>query len=212
MINVTPALSKADLTTLEEKRNSNELYIKKLIKIVHFLARNNLPVKELYPKMIFFLSNEMEEPVISQYLNTAARNATYDSSDSCDSLLVSLDTYLKSSTTKNIVCASDIVLFADEATSAARKEMLGIFLSYYNEVTKKLELDFISLVSVPSTKSETLIDKIKEILEDRGIDITKTRFTCFDGTNSMSGEKNGVQRRYKNYAPFSVYVNCRCHR
>ena len=28
----------------------------------------------------------------------------------------------------------------------------------------------------------------------------------------MSGEKNGVQRRYRNCAPCSIYVNCRCHR
>ena len=44
------------------------------------------------------------------------------------------------------------------------------------------------------------------------INITKTRFVCFDGANSMSGEKGGVQRHYQNDAPFSIYVNCRCHR
>ena len=38
----------------KEKSKANELYIEKLIKIVHFLACNNLPVKELYPKMIKF--------------------------------------------------------------------------------------------------------------------------------------------------------------
>ena len=37
----------------KKKSKANELYIEKLIKIVHFFARNNLPVKELYPKMIF---------------------------------------------------------------------------------------------------------------------------------------------------------------
>ena len=35
---------------------------------------------------------------------------------------------------------------------------------------------------------------------------------CFDGTNAMSGEKTGVQRRYRCEAPFSIYVNCWCHR
>ena len=28
----------------------------------------------------------------------------------------------------------------------------------------------------------------------------------------MSGKKNGVQRRYRNCAPYSIHVNCRCHR
>ena len=29
-----------------------------------------------------------------------------------------------------------------------------------------------------------------------GIYITKTRFVCFEGANSMSDEKSGVQERY----------------
>ena len=41
-----------------------------------------------------------------------------------------------------------------------------------------------------------------------GIDITKTRLVCLDGANSMSGEKSSVERRYRNDAPFSIYVNC----
>ena len=40
-------------------------------------------------------------------------------------------------------------------------------------------LDFISLVSVSSLKSENLIEKVKEIMMDRGTDITK-RFVCLD--------------------------------
>lgn len=209
---IEEAIGRVDKQTLKEKENTNELYITKLIKIIHFLARNNLPVKELYPKVIKFMAEEIEEPVTKQYLASAAQNATYDSSDSCDSLLVSLDAYLKNTTLKRIVAAADIVLFADEATSVARKEMMGVFLSYFDEDSKKFNLDFVSLVSVPSTKSEVLITKMKTILEENGVDIKKTRFVCFDGTNSMSGEKSGVQRRYRNDAPFSIYVNCRCHR
>ena len=37
------------------------MHIEKLIKIVHFLARNNSSVKELYSKRIKFLSDEIIE-------------------------------------------------------------------------------------------------------------------------------------------------------
>ena len=47
------------------------------------LAKNKLPVQEIYPKMIQFLSDEMEEPVTRQYLQSSAKNATYESSGSC---------------------------------------------------------------------------------------------------------------------------------
>ena len=96
--------------------------------------------------------------------------------------------------------------------SLQTKEMMGVVIGYFDEFLKSLIWDFISLVSVSSTKSEILIEKIKEIMMNCGIVITRTRFVCFNGTNSMSCEKSGVQRHYQNDAPFSIYVNCRCHR
>ena len=87
------ALRSAELLSLQEKQQTNELYLTKLIKTVHFLARTNLPVKEMYSKMIPFLSDEMEVPVLRQYLESSAKNAAYESSDSCDSFLVSLNSY-----------------------------------------------------------------------------------------------------------------------
>ena len=183
---IDDALSKADNQTREEKSESSTLYISKLIKIVHFLARNNLPVKELYDKVIKFLAEELEEPVIKQYLETAARNATYESSSSCDSLLLSLDTYLCKSTDNRLQTANDIVVFADEATSVARKEMMGLFVSYFDEESKSFQLDFVSLAAVSSTKSEILIEKMKEILKEHGVDVIKTRFVCFDGTLAVT--------------------------
>ena len=115
----------------------------------------------MYPKMIRFLSNEMEEPVIRQYLEPSAKNATYGSSDSCDSFLVSLNPYLRNVTFQHNVSANDIALFADEVASAARKEKTDVFIGYFYEVSKSFMLDFISLISVSSTKSEILIEKIK---------------------------------------------------
>ena len=52
---IEDTLSKSDKKTTEEKNRSNEIYIGKLIKAIHFLAANNLPVKELYPKLVRLL-------------------------------------------------------------------------------------------------------------------------------------------------------------
>ena len=81
--------------------------------------------------MIQFLSEEMEEPVIRQYLESAATNATNESSGSCVfffsfsnffccvSFLVSLNCFLRNTTGQRTVAANDIVLFADKATYGA---------------------------------------------------------------------------------------------
>ena len=156
-VQIEKTLNMADKETRKEKENTNELYISKLIKIVYFLGRNSLPVKELYPKLIKFLVEEIEEPIIKQFLESAPMNVTYDSSDSCDGFLLSLNQFLQ------------------------------------NLSDKELQLAV-------------------EILSERNVDTVKTRFVCFDGTNAMNGEKNGVQRRCPNCAPYSIYVNCHCHR
>ena len=53
---------------IEDRAHANELYIGKLVQIVHFLSRNNLAVKLLYPKFVEFLSSELQEPITKQYL------------------------------------------------------------------------------------------------------------------------------------------------
>ena len=194
---------------IEKKNKANELCVEKLIRIVHFLARNNLPVKELYPKMIKFLSDEINEVVIKQYLETRPKNTAYGSCDSCDSIIVSLNSHLKEKSIPTIVKAVDLVIFAVEATSAARKEMMGLFLSAYDEEEKELTLEFVSIASIASTKFEVLMDKVQEILLN---DVSKTRFSCLEGTNTMPGESTGLQRRICYVASFSIEINCRYNR
>ena len=49
------------------------------------------------------------------------------------------------------------------------------------------------------------MDKVQEILLNN-IDISNTRLSCLDGTNTMSGERTSLQRRIRNVAPFSYIL------
>ena len=73
-------------------------------------------------------------------------------------------------------------------------------------------MDFVSLVEVSSTASDIVMEGVVNTLKARDIDIKKVRFSSLDGTNSMSGFHNGLQRRLRNHAPHAIYINCRCHR
>ena len=53
----------------------------------------------------------------------------YDSSDSWNSVIVSLNSHLKQKFISTIVNAVDLVIFANEAKSAISKEIVGLFLS-----------------------------------------------------------------------------------
>ena len=58
------------------------------------MACNKLPVKELYQKIIKFLPDEMNEISWKNHY-ILWKNAAYDSSDSCDSIIVSPNPHLK---------------------------------------------------------------------------------------------------------------------
>ena len=94
------------------------------------------------------------------------KNATYQSLDSGDSFLLFLNTYFKELVIESACHAQDIVLFADEVTSAARKEIIRIYISYFYENSKSFCLDFLTLQSISSTKSEAIIDRTKKVLSD----------------------------------------------
>ena len=89
-----------------------------------------------------------------------SKKCCFDSCDSCDSTIVFLNSDLEEKSISAIVNAVDLVIFAVEATSAARKEMMGLFLSAYDEEEKELTLEFVSIASIASTKFEVLMDKV----------------------------------------------------
>ena len=62
-----------EISTDQQIDKATWLYVEKLIRIMHFLARNNVPVKELYEKMIKFSSDEINVPMIEQYLKTCPK-------------------------------------------------------------------------------------------------------------------------------------------
>ena len=141
----------------EDRSNANELYITKLIQIGHFLDRNNLPVKFMFLKFINFLADEMQEPIIKQSLESCNKNATYTSSDSCDSFLQAIDKFYSDDANARIKKNKDFTIYADESTSAARKEMLGIFIGTYDEEQNDVVINYLLLAQVSSAKSEIVI-------------------------------------------------------
>ena len=67
------------------------------------------------------------EPIVKQYLEKYSKNAAYDSLDSCDSILVALNSHLKEKLINTLI---------NEAKSAARKEIMGLYLNAYDKEKK----------------------------------------------------------------------------
>ena len=50
-----------------------------------------------------------------------------------------------------------------------------------------------------------------DFIRDKNIDINAIRGLGFDGTNTITGTRTGVQRTVRVHATSALYVNCRCH-
>ena len=87
--------------------------------------------------------------------------------------------------------------------------MLGIFISSFDEVTKKVFKDFIFFAEVSPTASETAM---AAFVERSRYGHKQIRLLLFMLPNFMFGKTKVVQRRIKNYASHPVYMNCRHHR
>lgn len=102
---------------------------------------------------------------------------------------------------------------ADETTDIADRAELTIFICYVDSDTHSVTEEYLGLVEIVGNKgAKELFDKICEVLLEKAIDVTLMRFNGFDGTNTMSGEISGLQRRFRHVNPHSKYINCRNHR
>ena len=70
----------------------------------------------------------------------------------------------KSKSNERIKKYDDIVLYADESMTAARKEMLGIFLAIFDKTEKKFKIEYVTLIEVSSTKPEIVMHAIEKTL------------------------------------------------
>ena len=170
-----------------------------------------MPAKELYPKLVSFLADDIEEPVVKQYLDTCKKMRLVNLQIAVTPFFYHWIPTSKSSETKGLVILR-ILFCLQMKQPQLQSNKWSEHMCYFDENSKSFCLDFLTLQSISSTKSEVIIDKIKEVLSEQSIDLSRTWFVCFDGTNAISGEKIRVQRRYWCEATLSIYVNCGCHR
>lgn len=94
--------------------------------------------------------------------------------------------------------------YADESTDVSSKEELSICARW--ERDSKPGEHFIGIV--PAKETTAISSYLCAFLES---EITTMPGLGFDGTNTMSGQRSGVQKRLRLHSPSAVYVHCKCH-
>ena len=200
------------LASDRKSKQRNRRIIKKFLKTTYFLARKKWAVRENFADVIDFI-RDLGDVDITDHLRESSKRATYLSTTSTDEFLKCLSDHLEEDFLSSLAAASEFSLMADETTDIADRAQLSIFIRYVDAHSNLINEKFIGIVEVIGSKgAEALCDKICEVLQEKGIDKQLMRFNGFDGTNTMSGEISGLQRRFRHLVPHVKYINCRNHR
>ncbi|XP_053406405.1 SCAN domain-containing protein 3-like [Mercenaria mercenaria] len=103
-------------------------------------------------------------------------------------------------------------LIIDESTDIGNKKQLLAYIQYLDEDGVKCALLENMLITTSHANAETITCKIKDCLERKQIDISKMVGIGTDGASVMTGSKNGVVKRLKDFAPSLIGVHCAAHR
>ena len=191
----------------EEKKRNREL-MKKLIRSLYFLVRNRIPHTTTFENLITLqIDNGNQE--LREHKLTCPSNATYLSKVTTAELLSSISNHIEQGLLARLNASQYITIMADESTDVSCNEELCICARWL-ENGRPVE-HFLSILPVHEVNAEALTTYLLKFIRDKCIDIKKVRGLGFDGTNTMSGEKSGVQIRMRRHSPSALYVHCRCH-
>ena len=150
---------------------------------------------------------------MSAHLRESNTRAMYVSTASTDEFITCLSDFLEEGFINRLTATREFSLLADETTNIASRAELAILIRYVDSDCHQVKEEFLGVVEVVGSKgAEALCQIICEVRREKGVDINQLRFNGFDGTNTMSGEISGLQRRLQHLVPHAKYVNCRNHR
>lgn len=203
----------SDAATTQESahRERNRRLIRKFFITTYFLTRKKWAVKFNFEDVIKYLS-DIGDLDIQYHIKNAPKNATYISTSAVEEYLKLIGDHLNSILLEDINSSMDFTILADESTDEGDRSQLALFVRIIGNDYKPIER-FLGITRVGTSKTAAAImEIIKTFLESKDIDCSFIRFCGLDGTNSMSGERGGLQRLIRHSSPHAQYINCRNHR
>ncbi|XP_033730344.1 uncharacterized protein LOC117319689 isoform X2 [Pecten maximus] len=187
----------------------NRDILKKLFRITYFITRKHWAQSNFSDVVKFIASLGVED--LQYHIDNAPPVAHYMSTYTVTEFINIIGDVMERDMLESLRAAKFFALLADESTDEQTREQLSIFAKWVNDEEKPVD-HFLGIIQVERTDSETLANKIQQFLLAKNVNITRCRFVGFDGTNAMSGEISGLQRRMRHLSPMCLYMNCRNHR
>jgi hypothetical protein len=194
----------------------NRNYLKHIIEIIHFLARQGLAYRghnenktsshnlgnflELLEFHCKFIPNLKE--------NNASKVAKY-TSPAIQNEIIHL---ISKQIVKLNLPRKYYAIICDETMDLSRKEMLALCLRQVDD-SLNIHENFFGFYRAKIQNADSIFNLIKSVLEEElKLDLQLMVAQSFDGAATMAGAKSGVAKRFLEKVPHVVFVHCYAHK
>eukprot|EP00102_Acyrthosiphon_pisum_P019856 XP_016657066.1 PREDICTED: zinc finger MYM-type protein 1-like [Acyrthosiphon pisum] len=203
-------------TAQNDQKQKNEEYIKTLIDITLFLAkqgiafRGHLEDKESNNQGNFKEACKLVAKCNSNFDSLYSKKISHTSWIVQNELIDICAEHIKTTIINEVKSTGIVAIMVDEARSY-KEEQLSICIRYVNglDVCERF-LTFIDVSS--SQKAIDIVAAILMFLEQSNMKDVKVIAQSYDGASVMSGQHGGVQTLMKEHYPYVIYIHCVAHR
>ena len=186
----------------------NRAAIKSLIRCTHFLALQHIAHTTNFEKLIDLVVACGGED-LKYFMGKTGKNATYSSRTAVVEFVEVIGTWVEESLLKRIQRAPYYSIMADECVDITTVEELSVFCRWEEE---GLPVEhFLEIVHLQKADAGSIYSALIECLKQKNLKVGNIVGMGFDGANTFSGRKTGVQARLKKLAPNALFVHCHCH-
>ena len=194
-----------------ETRERNHRVLKKCFSTVYFTAGKKWAVKQNFEDLMIHISN-IGLTDLQIHFQVMAKNASYMSKFTVDEIVKLISDKTEANFLRDLLTANDFSILSDESSDEAGRAQLAVFARFIDPSSNEATEQYVCIRKLGTSKTaETLMGELEQIFIDKNVDKTLIRFSGLDGTNAMSGEQKGLQRRIRHLSPFAIYMNCRNH-
>ena len=171
--------------------------MKKHIRSLYLLVKHHIPHTTTFESLIT-LQIENGDIKLKSHREKSPHDATYESYTTIVELLSSISNVLEKRIISSLSASPYYSLMADESTDVASQEKLSVCARWIED-NKPVE-HFIRILHAKEKNAQAIACYLRTFLKSKNIGFDKMRGLGFDGTNTMSGHRSGVQTRLRLHA------------
>ena len=182
------------------------------LKAVYWAAKEQLPMLK-YESLMSLLA-QLQFPHVAQL--AYGKNATYTSDVTANDMLDSIATVIRNEIDNKLLKSPFVSLFIDESSNVAVHKKLAIYGRVLDPQTFEPS-HFITNARLEYATGKAISEKVKTIIEEKGLKLGKVMGLGRDGANVMTGTGEGVTGHFLTghflrENPMMINIHCMAHR